>query len=435
MGRVRVWRRSVFLLLVLTLAASSAGCWGRQELENQSLVTVMGVDNGTDKRIRLTARIAIPRAAAGGQGGSGQGSSLGGFPITVEGENILDALNGLQQITGRDVTVGHLTILVLGEEFARKDVGPVVDVFSRTLQFRPTTLVVTCREKAEDFVKEFTPGEETEPSVMIRKLIESTHTTLGGSPFVSMQEFINAYNTIDSDPWTPYMTLASSVAADDSSERPGTGEDGEGSAQEQDMGLGDRKPGGDKPDGLKVVRVLGSAVYAKVGDVQRMVGTLDFYETMAANLMAGNLRNTVLQMAFPESHEEVSLRFRHAAVRRRINIQGNTTYVTWVIRLVGTIDEIVVHPTLEPLGREFSDDVILSAQEEMAALLTKTFRKLQSFRSDPIQLGRSVQMKFATIPEWDNFNWPERFPDVQGTFDIKVSLLNSGFVYRHPYPR
>ena len=247
MGRVRVWRRSVFLLLVLTLAASSAGCWGRQELENQSLVTVMGVDNGTDKRIRLTARIAIPRAAAGGQGGSGQGSSLGGFPITAEGENILDALNGLQQITGRDVTVGHLTILVLGEEFARKDVGPVVDVFSRTLQFRPTTLVVTCREKAEDFVKEFTPGEETEPSVMIRKLIESTHTTLGGSPFVSMQEFINAYNTIDSDPWTPYMTLASSVAADDSSERPGTGEDGEGSAQEQDMGLGDRKPGATSP--------------------------------------------------------------------------------------------------------------------------------------------------------------------------------------------
>lgn len=440
MKRSKAWKFGSTLLIFFLLAAFSAGCWGRQELENQSLVTVLGVDNGAGKRLRLTARIAIPRAAAGGPGGSGSTGPLGGLPITAEGEDMLDAVDAIQQITGRDVTMAHLTVLVVGEAFARTDVGPVVDVFSRMLQFRPNTLIVTCREKAEDFVKQFTPGEETEPSVMITKLIESTHTALGGTPFVTMQDFLSAYNTVDSDPWTPYMTLASAAAQDDSKEgstgdMPGPETKGEVDKPVSEAVGGDEDKGDGKTESPKVVRVLGSAVYAKVGDHQRMVGTLDFHETMAANLLAGDFSNTVLEMAFPESHEEVSLRFRHASTRRKVRVEGNATFVTWVIRIAATIDEITVHATLEPLGAEFERDVVATAQEELGALLARSMGKLQELRSDPIKLGRSVHMKFATYPEWEQFYWPDRFPEVKYEFDITIHILNTGFVYRHPYPR
>ncbi len=268
MKRSKAWKFGSTLLIFFLLAAFSAGCWGRQELENQSLVTVLGVDNGAGKRLRLTARIAIPRAAAGGPGGSGSTGPLGGLPITAEGEDMLDAVDAIQQITGRDVTMAHLTVLVVGEAFARTDVGPVVDVFSRMLQFRPNTLIVTCREKAEDFVKQFTPGEETEPSVMIRKLIESTHTALGGTPFVTMQDFLSAYNTVDSDPWTPYMTLASAAAQDDSKEgstgdMPGPEAKGEVDKPVSEAVGGDEDKGDGKTESPKVVRVLGSAVTPK----------------------------------------------------------------------------------------------------------------------------------------------------------------------------
>ena len=432
-ARLRKW--TVFATTLALLAVALSGCWGRVELENQSLATVLGIDNGQGKRLRITARIAIPRVAAGGETG-GSGGPLGGFPVTVEGNNMVDAIGALQQIAGRDVTMAHLTILVLGEEFARQDVGPAVDVFSRMLQFRPNTLVVTCRESAEEFVQQFTPGEETEPSVMIRKLIESTHIARGGSPFVTMQDFINAYATIGSDPWTPYMTLASASAEEKPTNSTDLGEGiGKEEIPEEGTGRGDGGEDGKGTGDIKLVRLIGSAVYSNVDDVQRMVGALDFHETTGANILAGDFSNTVIQMAFPESHEEVSVRCRHASIRRKVKIEANIAHVTWIIRMTAAIDEVMVHKTQESLGEEFEEDVVTTAEEELGALLNKTFLKLQSLRSDAIDLGKNVQMKFATYPEWEEYNWRERFPEAKATFDIRIHLVNSGFVYKHTYAR
>ena len=52
-----------------------------------------------------------------------------------------------------------------------------------------------------------------------------------------------------------------------------------------------------------------------------------------------------------------------------------------------------------------------------------------------IGLGRQVQGKFASYPEWEDFDWGSRFSSSTAGFDVKVHILVSGFTLQRPFPR
>ena len=42
------------------------------------------------------------------------------------------------------------------------------------------------------------------------------------------------------------------------------------------------------------------------------------------------------------------------------------------------------------------------------------------YGTDVLQLGRNVAGCFLTIDQWENYNWPERFPEAD--IDIRFSI-------------
>ncbi len=419
------------LLLVALVVATTAlapGCWGKLELEDRSLVTLLGIDNGDKSEILLTTVIAVPRTAAKGMQGSGGGGGKGSATmLSAEGRDLFDALDNIESMSSRRVTPIHAAVVIIGEGLAKKDIAPVIDVFTRSLEFRDNTLVAVSQGRAMDFIKEFTSLEEAEPSTAISKLINTANLTLGACPVVTMHEFISAYTVLGADPWAPYLALA---APDPSEEK---------SPESADKS----REGGDNTDldkgqeiaAEKTVAVKGAAVFGKEGEVQKMVGFLDRYQTFGALILRNNFRQGRFDIAMPGGDQEATLFLHHSSARAKVIVSQDAVDFAFTVRLTGSLEEarIGLHGT-EP-SAAFRKALCITGAEELNALLTDTLEALKSIGSDAIGLGKSVQGKFRSYPDWEVFNFPSRLPEVTARFDVKVFIFTSGFTFRRPEPR
>lgn len=409
----------ILSVLVMTLMVLMPGCWGKLELEDRSLVTLIGIDSGEKNEILLTTVIAIPRTAAAGILGGRGGAEGSAVILSAEGRNLFDALDNIEAMSSRRVTPIHAAVVIIGDDLAKKDVAPVIDAFTRSLEFRDNTLVAISQGKAMDFIKGFTPLEETEPSTVVSKLISTANLTLGACPVVTMHEFISAYTVLGADPWAPYLALAAPAPPEEES---GT-------------------EGAEKPDqsgnsaGLKTVNVKGAAVFGTEGEVQKMVGALDRYQTFGALILRNDFRQGRLDIAMPGGNQEATLFLHHSSVRTKVNLSQDTANFAFTVRVTGSLEEARIGLNGVEPSAAFRKALSITGQEELGALLRGTLDILKSVNSDVIGLGKSVQGKFRGYSEWEVYDFPSRFPGVTAQFDVKMFIFTSGFTFRRPEPR
>ena len=426
--KVARWQEVVALVILLALLP---GCYGRRELEELSLVSLLGVDKGQSERLLVTVVIAVPRKARpspGGAGGEGGGTEAT-VVLSAEANDILGALSKIDRISARHVTTMHTQVVVIGEELARDDVAPLVDVFSRQLEFRHNTLVAVAKGKAADFLKKVRSIEEPEPSSYLVKLLININREQGTVPLVTIHEFLIGYSTLESDPWAPYLGLAAPAPEGEEVKReqaePEKAEGGRSNAEGKEQGKDNTRPS---------AAVLGSAVFRKVGDSQKMVGTLNSEETMATSMLKGDFIRGHVHVAIPGDPQETGvLMFHHFSGTPKVRVEGNRVDVQFKIRLTASLVETSTRRI--EVSPELQHGLVYTAEDQLEKLLASTFEKLKSMGTDVIDLGMAVHRSFRTWPEWQAFNWPERFRDVNATFDVKVHVFTSGFTFRPPEPR
>ena len=62
-----------------------------------------------------------------------------------------------------------------------------------------------------------------------------------------------------------------------------------------------------------------------------------------------------------------------------------------------------------------------ATEDHLRALLERTFLKLTSLGCDVIGLGRQVQGKFASYPEWKDFDWGSRLSRGKETLRVRAA--------------
>lgn len=375
----------------------------------------MGVDKGTASgKVHVTAAIAVPRTlkqGAGSEGGGGKTSLI----LDSEGNDIVDALNKLEAVSSREFTGQHISCIVLGESLATDDISPIVDIFHRSLEFRPTTLVVVCRGNARDFIRGLKAPEEVDIADYLAKVIDTGYNSLGYCPVVTMHDFSERYQTVDVSPWAPLLDLASPTG---DHERGGSSEDSGGNAE------------------LMPAAIVGTALFALTEDGKyRMVGHLHAEETRAALVLLGHSRSWYLDINSPGDEGILSLMVRHNSVRTKVDRQGDKVTVHYTIRLSGTIEEYQIDPQAPPTTDRSRIAIAETAAQRAQHLFQVSFDKMMRLGCDAIALGRSVHGTFRTMPEWEAFDWPSKLPTVAATFDVRFDIYSSGFAFHRPIPR
>jgi spore germination protein KC len=389
-------------------------------------VTILGVDKGREKQLLATASIALPRKMQGGSPLEGGGTSTS-FIIAVECESLLDGLGQMTTMTSRRVTTAHTQVVILGEELAREDAGIILDVFSRNLEFRQNTLVAVCKGSASHFIRNFSVPEESEPSDYLVKLIDSCKQELGICPFTSIYDFLVAYGTEQTEPWTPYLTLASPV--EPVAEQPEGADSPDGSG-----GSGEKQPPADTADTPgSIIELAGSAVFKKDGPRMKMIDTLDTRETMAVNIMSGDFARGFIDIIMPRNPERrATLVFQHCSVIRKTKIEDNQVSVTFRVRATASMEETTSREI--ELTPGYHGEIVKQAEQTLESLLNDVFIKLTAMESDILGLGRTVRGHFKTWPELKQFDWPSKFKHTVANYDVKIFVFTSGYADSPPTP-
>lgn len=155
-----------------------SGCWDRKELNQLAVITGLGVDFDVDRRkIQISAEVIIPSKMQGSQGdGGGSGGEQAVFLAKGEGDTVFQAIRRTAFTTTRKLNLTHNEVIILSDTIARQGISPVLDVFIRDPEPRPTQWVLISEAKPDAIFK-VKPKLEKATAMMITDLMHNAGTT------------------------------------------------------------------------------------------------------------------------------------------------------------------------------------------------------------------------------------------------------------------
>jgi len=196
MGRLRWINALKVLCIVVLFVPLLTGCWDRLEIEERAVVLGIGIDAvgpeaaredrdishrtgemPTRDMIHVTVQIALPGRiplgpGEGGGGGGGGGKEQGTvWVLDVVGHSIDDALMNLDQKISGKLFFGHLRVIVISEEMARRGLSNLNDYLRRNSEVRRMAWMFVCKGKAKDLMMAV-PKLERVPSLYLSSTLD-----------------------------------------------------------------------------------------------------------------------------------------------------------------------------------------------------------------------------------------------------------------------
>jgi spore germination protein KC len=420
--------KKIILVFLLGWIIVSSGCWDRRELESLGLVQVLGLDlSGNKNEVAVTVMIAIPSQITGGGGQSGGGGSAksGVLTITMAAPTIYEAFNRINTTINREITLIQNTVLIISEDLAKQGVNKWMDTLVRFREMRRTMIIFVCRGKAAEIMK-VQPVLEKNPSEYFNDLVE-LHFRNGMFPVATFNDFLESYEAYAQENYAPLLSKFEPMELVDN-----TSKGKESGGKEEDESKSDEKPSQD----TKNIRIIGTAIFKKA----KMVGTLDIYESQILELLTGEFREAALTIADPEK-KNYQIAYRLLAAKPlqiKYHLHKSPSLDG------GQEDQLNVNINLEAdiLSIQSSinyttpkNEVMLGnyIAREVKRRVQKVIRKTQKeYRSDVFGFGKTVRSSFITSAAWENFGWPERFPNAKISVKVNVAIRRVGVQFQPP---
>lgn len=374
--------------LLLCSSAGLSGCWDRTEINDVAFVIGSCVDK--EKGLyRSTLQIALPGNLGGSGSEGGGGGTEGNKSYYLESKTGVTLRNSNMEVqagNSRNLSFAHRRTLLLGEEFARESVAPMLDQFARIPQNRLSSLVAVTEGPAYKIMDASAPMEQF-PSEMIRELMNQ----FTKRP-VNLKLFANDLLSEGIDVSLPYISLQEAV-----------------------------------PEGLKEtkknIQITGLALFK--GD--RMVGVLKGQEVRMINLAMNQATSPDILVSGPNGKGYVTIKFTENVVALKPIIRGDQITMRISILAKGAVIE---NNTEYSLGAKKNMALLeQNASKEMIQQIHSGLRLLQEkYHSDTLGFGRAIQQKNPRAWERLKDRWDEVYPTVKVVIDTNLHIENIGAV-------
>ncbi|MED5020018.1 Ger(x)C family spore germination protein [Paenibacillus chibensis] len=374
--------------LLLCSSVGLSGCWDRTEINDVAFVIGSCVDK--EKNLyRSTLQIALPGNLGGSGSEGGGGGTAGNKSYYLESKTGVTLRNSNMEVqagNSRNLSFAHRRTLLLGEEFARENVAPMLDQFARIPQNRLSSLVAVTEGPAYKIMDASAPMEQF-PSEMIRELMNQ----FTKRP-VNLKLFANDLLSEGIDVSLPYISLQEAVPE----------------------GLKDEK---------KNIQITGLALFK--GD--RMVGVLKGQEVRMINLAMNQATSPDMLVSGPDGKGYVTIKFTENVAALKPIIRGDQITMRISILAKGAVIE---NNTDYSLGAKKNMSLLeQNASKEMIQQIHSGLRLLQEkYHSDTLGFGRAIQQKNPRA--WERFKgrWDEIYPTVKVVIDTNLHIENIGAV-------
>lgn len=193
--RISVNQNVKFMIVLLLSCSLLTGCWDRMEIEERAVVLGISIDTADkdaearedeishlrgkypapkQELIQLSVQIALPGRiplGPGEGGGSGEGEQETVWVLDVVGHTVDDAMMNLQQQISGKLFFGHLRVIVVSEEFARKGIENLNDYLHRNAEVRRMAWLMISKGKAKNHMQA-APKLERVPALYLASTLD-----------------------------------------------------------------------------------------------------------------------------------------------------------------------------------------------------------------------------------------------------------------------
>lgn len=396
------------LLIIITTICSLAGCWDREELEDNAYVIGLGIDRSKHKgKIKVTMLIANPEVGSV-QGGGGSTEKPHEI-ISFDANDFIAAKATANSVISRDINYELLKVIVVSEEFAKdRDFVPVISTTLKDKEIRMDSYLAVCKEKASEYFLKNHPRMETRPHKYFQFMIEHGIDN-GLIPDSTLFRYFSALDR-GTDLFIAMYTTK------EIEKNPSFKEEDQYTAGQLDVS-------GDLDD----TQFSGSAVF-KNGI---MVDILTGLDTRIINILddTTEIKDLLVNVPdpFADDHSQLALRVTKMNNNKiKMNLKGNKPKIDITVPMSFTI---MSNPSMVNYAQDPQKKQIL--KEYLVKYTTSLFEKAQKktqteLKGSPYPLSVYARKYFKTNQEFEQFNWAKSYLNADITVKPDIEIEDYG---------
>ncbi|GKU26848.1 Ger(x)C family spore germination protein [Clostridium folliculivorans] len=380
------------IISAILVSINLVGCWGAREPSQISIVTALGIDK-EDDRYLVTVQILNPGEIA-------LNKNSVGTPVTtyrMEGKTIEEAVRRLSLEIPRNIFLGHLRLLVFGEDLAREGVGKTLDYLLRNTEIRSDFYITVVKgEKATEALNILTPLERI-PANKIFFSLEVSEKIWAATATIKLFEFIES---LEKDGAEPILT---SIFVHGKS----------------DIGMNiNNIENVDVPTNIQV-----GPIAAFKGD--KLVGWLNDSQSTLINILLGDSKGFLIIVPWVDPNEFVNLSAEKLSRKIIVEEVMGKPKIKVNIKIKASITEAM---GIIPIDKPTTVTQIEKKTEEYLKLrFSKSTSEIQTqFQTDIFGFGEVIKNERFDL--WKNISkdWNEKFPTLPVEYDIDVEVTGTG---------
>lgn len=380
------------LILLIPIILFMTGCWNYRELNQLAITTALAIDGGSDGTgYRVSLLIA--------NGKNNQTNNREGQSQTVvytgEGETISRAFKEINLQIPKNPYIGHLGVVVIGEDVAKEGMKGVLDYLLRDPEsVKRFYLIMAHDDKAEDVIKVLSPLE-TFPGQSITTNISIAHEQEAISTKITYSKYVESLLKKGKDPSLPSISIS-----------------GNNKKASNDKSL--------ESSNVEAHTTLGPIALFKN---DKLVHLTEKEESRGINIITNQIDEMIVDTKCNNGNIVVNLKNMNS--KTKVNFKNNKPIVSISVDAEGEIQEISCNKNIQ------ENKVILEIEKEMEKEIKVKLKKAtditQKFETDIFGIGNLFYKKypnyFEKIKDWHN-----EYKNVAFTYNVDIHLTTKGSV-------
>ena len=407
----------VLSILLVILWNGFSNSYTSRNIGNLAYVLALGIDKGEKAKMKISAQFMKSAAFSPGSESSSE-NAKNMVLVSGEANSIFSGLNLLNSYIGKELNLAHCSVIIFSEEFAKEGIASEVYSLINNEEVQLISNLVISKCSAYDYLDNSNPNLE-EMTVKYYDTFSITSRFTGYISNITIGDFYNTFSEQGCSSTAILGGLNSTARQEDSQKSSSQ------SSQEQNYVIinpEDLTAGTSSVVGKRGTENIGIAVL-KNGS---FCGELTAIESICHLLITNKVDSCVLTIDSPiisNKKMEIQL-FPNKKTNIFVDIKKDKIYISVKLDLNADILSLAEHSNYE--SKENLDKVSKSAEDYLNNQFKNYFNKIsKEYGSDIDCFCMKAYKYFSTIPEWESFNWTEKFKDAEFNTDINVNVTSS----------
>jgi len=398
----------IIIILSLTLAICTTGCWDRRDPELLSIVLATAFDyNAETGNHHIIVQIAHPLAQVDEEGiGAGGEDERHFWVVSADGRTPFEAMRNLAEGTSRELFWAHNTVTLFSEELARQGIQPVLDLFERERELRLIARPAVVEGDLRKLMESEFPLEES-GAIGIKRQIVTIAEERGFFHTKFMTEIYPQLERPGAD-----LFLGKIKVLKDTPEN-NTQEDNDENENQKES-----------PMVIPPAKIGGGAAFR--GD--QMVGWFEPDETTGWNYVKDRItRATHLIQSPADENVLMGMETLNTEVTSKPVVKDDEVQIEILVKGEARLQEYPGHQELT-IEDEFTKTLAQKTAESIKFDIEKHIEKSQELNSDVLGLGNLIYRKTPGIWKEIEEDWDDLFPELKVNIDVEIKLVRTGLV-------